>query len=116
LIRERFLTPRVRVKSSDELNAWLLDRCVAYAKAHKHPEFKDQTSWQAFEAERASLIAVPGRFDGFHAVMASVSKTCPVSFDRNAMRPCRPRELREVRTERGQHGRSWNSAKRIAVL
>ena len=83
LIRERFFTPRVRVKSFDELNAWLLDRCVAYAKAHKHPEFKDQTIWQAFEAERASLVAVPGRFDGFHAVMASVSKTCLVSFDRN---------------------------------
>ena len=37
----------------------------------------------AFEAERPNLIAVPGRFDGFHAVMASVSKTCLVSFDRN---------------------------------
>ena len=83
LIRERFFTPRVRVKSFDELNAWLLDRCVAYAKAHKHPEFKDQTIWKVFEAERASLIAVPGRFDGFHAVMASVSKTCLVSYDRN---------------------------------
>src|SRR6516225_4835621 len=83
LIRERFFTPRVRVKSFDELNAWLLDRCVAYAKANKHPEFKDQTIWQAFEAERSSLIAVPGRFDGFHAVTASVSKTCLVSFDRN---------------------------------
>jgi len=83
LIRERFFTPRLRVKSFDELNAWLLDRCVAYAKAHKHPEFKDQTIWQVFEAERANLIAVPGRFDGFHAVMASVSKTCLVSFDRN---------------------------------
>ena len=83
LIRERFFTPRLRVKSFDELNAWLLDRCVAHAKAHKHPEFKDQTIWQVFEAERASLIAVPGRFDGFHAVMASVSKTCLVSFDRN---------------------------------
>ena len=55
LIRERFFTPRLRVKSFDELNAWLLDRCVAYAKAHKHPEFKDQTIWQVFEAERANL-------------------------------------------------------------
>ncbi len=83
LIRERFFTPRPRVKSFEELNDWLLDRCVAYAKAHKHPEFKDWTVWQVFEAERASLVAVPGRFDGFHAVIASVSKTCLVSFDRN---------------------------------
>jgi transposase len=83
LIRERLFTPRVQVKSFEELNDWLLDRCVAYAKAHKHPEFKDRTIWQVFEAERANLVAVPGRFDGFHAVIASVSKTCLVSFDRN---------------------------------
>jgi transposase len=83
LIRERFFTPKVRVQSFAELNDWLLDRCVAYAKANKHPEFKDRTVWQVFEAERANLIAVPGRFDGFHAVVASVSKTCLVSFDRN---------------------------------
>jgi hypothetical protein len=83
LVRERFFTPRPRVKSFDELNAWLLDQCVAYAKVHKHPELTDRTVWQVFEAERANLVAVPGRFDGFHAVMASVSKTCLVSFDRN---------------------------------
>ena len=83
LTRERFFTPKVRVKNFAELNDWLLDRCVAYAKANKHPEFKDRTVWQVFEAERENLIAVPGRFDGFHAVTAAVSKTCLVSFDRN---------------------------------
>ena len=31
LVRERFFTPRLRVASYEELNAWLLDRCVAYA-------------------------------------------------------------------------------------
>jgi hypothetical protein len=36
LVRERFFTPRLRFKSYEELNAWLLDRCVAYAKAHRH--------------------------------------------------------------------------------
>jgi len=45
LVRERFFTPRVRVKSYDELNAWLLDQCVAYARAHRHPEVRDQTVW-----------------------------------------------------------------------
>jgi len=83
LIRERFITPKVRVQSFAELNDWLPGRCVAYAKANRHPEFKDRTVWQVFEAERANLIAVPGRFDGFHAVTAAVSKTCLVSFDRN---------------------------------
>ena len=38
LVRERFFTPRLRFKTLDELNAWLLDKCIAYAKAHRHPQ------------------------------------------------------------------------------
>jgi transposase len=83
LVRERFFTPRLRVTSYEELNAWLLDRCVAYAKAHKHPELTDCTIWQAFEAERPKLVPISGPFDGFHATQASVSKTCLVRFDNN---------------------------------
>jgi len=83
VVRERFFTPRLRVASYEELNAWLLDRCVAYAKAHKHPELTDLTVWQAFEAERPQLVPISGPFDGFHAVQASVSKTCLVRFDNN---------------------------------
>ena len=30
LVRERFFTPRLRFKTYDEMNAWLLDQCVAY--------------------------------------------------------------------------------------
>ena len=48
LVRERFFTPRLRVKSYDELNAWLLDQCIAYAKAHRHPELRDRTIWDVF--------------------------------------------------------------------
>jgi transposase len=83
LVRERFFTPRLRVASYDELNAWLLDRCIAYAKAHKHPEIADRTIWPVFEAERAQLVPIGGPFDGFHATQASVSKTCLVRFDNN---------------------------------
>jgi transposase len=83
LVRERFFTPRLRVKSYDELNAWLLDQCIAYARAHRHPEQRDRTIWEAFEMERPSLVPYAGRFDGFHAVPASVSKTCLVRFDNN---------------------------------
>ena len=83
LIRERFFTPRLRFKTLDELNAWLLDKCIAYAKAHKHPEFTDKTVWEVFEAERPKLVPYVGRFDGFHAVPAAVSKTCLVRFDNN---------------------------------
>ena len=83
LVRERFFTPRLRVGSYEELNAVLLDRCVAHARAHHHPELRDRTVWEVFEAERPSLVPYAGRFDGFHAVTASVSRTCLVRFDNN---------------------------------
>jgi transposase len=83
LVRERFFTPRLRFKTYEEMNAWLLDKCIAYAKAHQHPELTGQTIWEVFEAERPKLVPYAGRFDGFHAVPASVSKTCLVRFDNN---------------------------------
>ncbi len=83
LVRERFFTPRLRFGSYDELNAWLLDKSIAYAKAHRHPELTGQTIWEVFEAERPQLVPYAGRFDGFHSVPASVSKTCLVRFDNN---------------------------------
>jgi hypothetical protein len=83
LVRERFFTPRLGFKTYDEMNAWLLDKCVAHAKVHRHPELTEQTIWEVFEAERSKLVPYAGRFDGFHAVPASVSKTCLVRFDNN---------------------------------
>ena len=44
---------------------------------------EDRTVWQVFEDERPSLVGYRGPFDGFHAVPASVSKTCLVRFDSN---------------------------------
>jgi transposase len=83
LVRERFFAPRLRVKTYDELNAWPADKCLAYAKAHPHPERPEQTVWEVFEEERPNLVPCRGRFDGFHALPASVSKTCLVRFDNN---------------------------------
>src|SRR6202051_4421990 len=60
LVRERFFTPRLRVKTYDELNAWLTDKCVAYAKAHPHPERPDQTVWEVFEEERPNFVPYRG--------------------------------------------------------
>ena len=82
-IRERLFSPRLRVRSMEELNDWLVDQCVARAKVQRHPEIADKTIWEVFEDERASLVPYRGRFDGFHAVQASVSKTCLVRFDNN---------------------------------
>jgi hypothetical protein len=59
-VRERFFT-RLRVKSYDELNAWLMDKCITYAKAHSHPERPGRTVWEVFEEERPKLIAYRGR-------------------------------------------------------
>jgi transposase len=127
LVRERFFTPRLRFKSYDELNAWLLDKCIAYAKAHRHPELTEQTIWQVFEAERPKLVPYAGRFDGFHAVPASVSKTCLVRFDHNkysvmASAVGRPAEVRayadriEIRQDGqivGQHPRSFGRGETV---
>jgi hypothetical protein len=95
-----------------ELNAWLLDQCIAYAKAHRHPALRDRTIWEAFEVERPSLVPYAGKFDGFHAVPASVSKTCLVRFDNNkysvaASAVGRPVEIRAYadRVELRQDGR-----------
>jgi transposase len=103
LVRERFFTPRLRFKTYEEMNAWLLDKCIAYAKAHRHPELTEQTIWEVFEAERPKLVPYAGRFDGFHAVPASVSKTCLVRFDNNkysvaASAVGRPVEVHAMRT------------------
>jgi transposase len=112
LVRERFFTPRLRVRSYEELNALLLDRCVAHARANRHPEQRDRTIWEVFEAERPSLVPYTGRFDGFHAVPAAVSKTCLVRFDNNKYSVAagavgRPVEIRAYaeRVELRQDGR-----------
>ena len=118
-VRQRFFAPRLRVKSYDELNAWLLDRCVAWAKAQPHPELRDRTIWEVFEAERPSLVPYAGPFDGFHSVPASPSKTCLVRFDNNkysvlASAVGRPVEIRAYadRIELRQDGRVVGSHRR----
>jgi hypothetical protein len=127
VIRRRLFVPRPRFKSYAELNAWLEDRCVAWAKAHPHPELPGQTVWEVFEAERPSLVPYVGPFDGFHAVPASVSKTCLVRFDNNrysvdAKAVGRPVEIRAY-AERvefwqdgqvvGQHTRAFGRNKAV---
>ena len=83
LVPERFSAPRLRFKSYVELNAWLLDMRLSWAKAHAHPERSEQTIWEVFEEERPKLIPGRGGFDGFDALPASVSRICLVRFDNN---------------------------------
>jgi hypothetical protein len=48
LVRDRFFTPRLRFKTYDDLDAWLMDRRIAWAKVHPHPENPEQTVWEVF--------------------------------------------------------------------
>lgn len=126
-VRQNFFAPRVRVKSLEELNDWLADRCVAWAKMRPHPEIQGKTIWQVFEEERASLVPYRGRFDGFHSIPASVSKTCLVRFDNNkysveASAVGRPVEIRayadriELRQEGrivGEHARAFGRGETV---
>jgi transposase len=83
VVRNRFFAPRPSFKTLDDLNGWLADKCINYAREQAHPERTDKTVFEMFEAERAVLMAYRGAFDGFHATSAAVSKTCLVRFDRN---------------------------------
>ena len=60
-LRDQLFRPKPRVKSLAELNAWLEDQCIAYAKRTKHPEFKERTIWEVFQDEQASLWSCAGR-------------------------------------------------------
>ena len=82
-LRDHLFRPKPRVKSLAELNAWLADQCIAYAKRTKHPEFKDRTVWEVFQDERASLMPLRGPFDGFVEKAVRATTTCLISADRN---------------------------------
>jgi hypothetical protein len=71
------------VKSLAELNAWLEDQCIAYAKRTRHPEFKDRTIWEVFQEERVSLMELRGLFDGFVEKAVRASTTCLITADHN---------------------------------
>lgn len=130
LVRERFFTPRLRFKSYDELNGWLLDKCISYARAHKHVDQPQRTIWEVFEQERSQLVAYPGRFDGFHAAQVSIGKTCLVRFDNNKYSVLstavgRPAEIhayadriviRQNGIEIGQHERHFGRGETIYIL
>ena len=83
VVRGRFFKPRLKFASFVDMNSWLLEQCVQYARVHPHPERRDCPVWEMFEQERSSLVPYAGRFDGFNARTAAVSKTCLVTYDKN---------------------------------
>ena len=76
------LHPRLRFKTYNELNAWLMDKCIAYAKTHAHPERPDTTIWAAFEESvRTSFPTAAGSTDPRPAGIGV--EDLPVRFDNN---------------------------------
>ena len=82
-LRDQLFRPKPRVKSLAELNAWLEDQCIAYAKRTKHPEFRERTIWEVFQEERPNLVALRGPFDGFVEKAVRATTTCLITADRN---------------------------------
>ena len=83
LARERFFTPRLRFKTYDDMNAWLLDKCGGYAKAHPHPGNREQDDLGGIRGRAPEARPAPRTGQRIHEVTASVSKTCLVRFDNN---------------------------------
>ncbi len=82
-LRDQIFRPKPRVASLDELNAWLEDQCIAYAKRTRHPEFKDKTVWEVFQEEQSALMALRSPFDGFVEKAVRASTTCLIMADHN---------------------------------
>jgi transposase len=82
-LRDQLFRPKPRVSSLIELNAWLEDQCVAYAKRTMHPEFKERTIWDVFLEERPSLMERRTAFDGFVEKAVRATTTCLISADHN---------------------------------
>ncbi len=82
-LRQRLFTPRPRVGTLEELNAWLEAECVAHAKGTPYPDFPDRTVWEVFQEEQRHLAPVPPPFDGYREKTVAASGTCLIRFDRN---------------------------------
>lgn len=82
-IRDWVFLPKVKVKTLDELNHYLLEKCHSIAKERQHPEFKEKTIEECYQEERVHLVPLTATFDGYVEKSHKVSSTCLISFDRN---------------------------------
>jgi transposase len=81
--RDNIFKPRPRFRTLEELNGWLEAECERRARNDRHPEYRDRTVQEVFEAERPFLAPFVGLFDGFHQIEAVAQATCLINFDRN---------------------------------
>jgi hypothetical protein len=83
LVRRRFFTPRLKVKDFAELNAYLMECCIGWAKTQRHPTIPQKTAWQVYQEEKPYFIKLAPRFDGYAERPARVSPSSLVTYDRN---------------------------------
>jgi len=83
-VRENIFTPRLSCQDLAELNELLARRCVQLAQTIPHPEQRERTRWEVFEAsERALLVPLAAKFEGCAEREVRVSSTSLVHVDRN---------------------------------
>jgi transposase len=83
-VREQVFTPRLKCADLAELNALLERRCVEIAQRLAHPEQRERSRWDVFEAEECpALLPLPAPYDGFAEREVRVSSTALVHYDRN---------------------------------
>ncbi|WP_426029516.1 IS21-like element helper ATPase IstB [Caulobacter sp. DWP3-1-3b2] len=68
--RDNIFKPRPRFRTLEELNGWLEAERERRARNDRHPEYRDRTVQEVFEAERPFLAPFVGPFDGFHQIEA----------------------------------------------
>lgn len=83
LVRRRFFTPRLKVKDFAELNAYLMGRCIGWAKTQPHPTIPEKTVWQVYQEEEPYFVKLAPRFDGYAERPARVCPSSLVTYDRN---------------------------------
>ncbi len=81
--REHFFTPLQRVKSLEELNEQLAQRCQAWAMTKRHPDYPDKTVMEMYQIERAFFIDYRGSFNGYKIQHSVVSPSSCIMADTN---------------------------------
>jgi transposase len=73
VVRKRFFSPRPSFRTLEDLNGWLAERCVAYAREQAHPEQPDP-GHDGSGAVKTVFRDVRGRAGGPHALSGSVRR------------------------------------------
>lgn len=81
--RENFFTPLQRAASLEELNIKLKEACIQWAKHHAHPEWREKTVWEVYEAEKSTLIPYRKAFESYKVQTGVVSPSSCVMVDTN---------------------------------